>query len=148
MNRKVLLAVNLRGRITFHTSLVLVSILYVVVCSGMELRVIENPVSSSTDAVVRAKANLHLGRMFLSGEGSERNYEKARQHFEKALEKNDDLELQAEAYFHLGKIYYFGQGVEKDEQKMREYLEKVCTIAKQYPLRLNTMNDVAELCSI
>jgi len=141
----VLLAVNRRDLLMIKRTVVLASILHVVVCFGMESCVVENPVILSTDVGVRAKANLHLGRMLLRGEGCERNYEKARQHFEKALELSDSLAFQAKAYLNLGKIYYFGQGIDKDEQKMREYLEKVCMLQKQYPLRLNTMNDVADL---
>ena len=115
MNGRVVLAVNVSGLTIIKITFVLGIMLHVAVCSCMESLVVENPVSLSPAAVIQAKANLHLGRMLLRGEGCERNYEKARQHFEKALEQNDDLMFQAEAYFHLGKIYYFGRAVEKDE---------------------------------
>lgn len=57
-----------------------------------------------------------LGRMYEDGLGVRKNYRKAKECFEKAVENGC-----VSGYVFLGKLYLFGEGVKRDEKKCYEY---------------------------
>ena len=61
-----------------------------------------------------------IGRFYLDGKFVKRNYEKAVEWFQKAVENGEGCF----AELSLAKCYYAGQGVAKDEQKARELLSQ------------------------
>ncbi len=65
------------------------------------------------------RAQVSLGRSYLSGKGVERDPEKARHLFEQAAAQND-----ASAYFELGRMYEKGYGVEQHANKALEHYRK------------------------
>lgn len=58
--------------------------------------------------------------------GVERDYQKARFYYERAIEQSGTLE----AYLGLARIYYFGQGVKQDYCKALEYYYRIASEAK------------------
>jgi TPR repeat protein len=58
--------------------------------------------------------------------GVEKDYEKARFYYERAIEQHGS----AEAYLGLGRIYYFGRGVDPDYCKAFKYYDLVAREAK------------------
>jgi TPR repeat protein len=58
--------------------------------------------------------------------GVEKDYQKARFYFERAIEQHGSLE----AYLGLGRIYYFGRGVDPDYCKAFEYYTLITREAK------------------
>lgn len=65
-------------------------------------------------------AMYQIGRFYLDGKFVKRNYEKAVEWFQKAVENGEGCF----AELSLAKCYYAGQGVAKDEQKARELLSQ------------------------
>jgi TPR repeat protein len=79
-----------------------------------------------------AKFNLlelkyNLGVRYHNGRGVEQDYTKAKEWYEKALQKSDwlvDTEIESEAQFNLGTLYYDGLGVEQNYKKAFEWYQK------------------------
>ena len=65
------------------------------------------------------RAQVSLGRAYLSGKGVERDPQKARYWFEQAAAQDDPV-----AYFELGRIYDSGAGVEKAPNRALGYYRK------------------------
>lgn len=63
-------------------------------------------------------AHVGLGRAYYDGAGVERDFSKARYHFQKAF-----LAKKPEAGIYLGIMHYFGVGAPRDPNKAREYFE-------------------------
>ncbi|KAK5945299.1 ERAD-associated protein [Knufia obscura] len=65
-----------------------------------------------------AKAAAYIGRMFLRGEGTEQNYEKAAIWFKRGVASGD-----AFAQYHLGLMYRDGMGLPRDGNRAATYLK-------------------------
>ena len=65
---------------------------------------------------------IRLGELYLNGIGVEQDYEKARELFERATEREDHVT--AEAMTFLGQMYEEGLGVEADPDQARNWYEK------------------------
>lgn len=63
-------------------------------------------------------AYYNLGCMYFKGEGVEKNYDLARECFEKAIQMN-----QRQAKTALGIMHYYGYGIKKDKKKARALFE-------------------------
>ena len=71
-------------------------------------------------------ANSVLGVMHFFGQGTDQDYNKAKEHFELANKYSDSRR----SLWMLGKIYLHGYGVEQDYQKAKEYFERSAAIDK------------------
>jgi TPR repeat protein len=84
------------------------------------------------EAQFNAKFNLlelryNLGVRYHNGRGVEQDYTKAKEWYEKALQKQEwlvDTEIESEAQFNLGTLYYDGLGVEQNYKKAFEWYQK------------------------
>ena len=65
-----------------------------------------------------AKAAAYLGRMFLRGEGTEQNFEKAATWFKKGISSGDSF-----AQYHMGLMFRDGLGMPKDGYRAAAYLK-------------------------
>ena len=66
-----------------------------------------------------ANANFNLGKRYESGDGVAKDYDKAREWYEKAAAKDNSAAMN-----NLGMLYDYGHGVVKDYDKAREWYEK------------------------
>lgn len=81
-------------------------------------------VPSLSAEAIQAKKDFDMGCMLIEDEGSEQDFHKALDCFERAAAQDADLTIKVWAYFRLGLMYYFGQGV-NDTQKKELYLTKI-----------------------
>ncbi|MBQ7544836.1 MAG: SEL1-like repeat protein [Synergistaceae bacterium] len=85
-------------------------------------------------------AQFEVGRMYAEGDGTEKNYTKAAEWYQKAAMRKHDM-----AQNNLGDLYRFGNGVRQDFDKAREWYEKAASRNNQYALyNLGTMYEAGE----
>ncbi|MDP3888998.1 MAG: DUF5092 domain-containing protein [bacterium] len=76
----------------------------------------------------KISAQYKLGSFYYQGKGVKKNYDHARNFFEKAATQTLRPVAQIEAQMGLGRIYYDGgYGVDRDYNRAREFLEKAAT---------------------
>ena len=64
-------------------------------------------------------AQLELGNLYIQGKGVSKDYQKAKEWYEKAAKQGHAI-----AQYNLSILFITGQGIQKDYQKAREWLEK------------------------
>ncbi len=79
-------------------------------------------------------AQAKVGQMYLSGEGTERDTEKAFEYLSKAADSGI-----ADAQFSMGRLYWEGEGVKKSQTEAVQWYEKAAEQNRRYQERLGDM---------
>lgn len=77
-----------------------------------------NPNAPDGIEKVAGKAAAHIGRMFLRGEGTEQNFQKAHMWFKRGIQNGDAM-----SQYHIGLMYMDGHGVPQDGVKAASFLK-------------------------